>query len=268
MQAHFRCIIQYYSTFSTVSEKVSIIKSALCAVAVLTKSIHITLCNMAQGWRPHAARYLYNPLHIHPADHSRLLTSRTFCPSRQTTSREERFLWEHFIFHCSISPSETFCYYTESGVEWGWVSICSLHELPLLKAWTPEQMEFCFLHLSFSDFWGKNRCRKQTDSFMVSIFLLLTGIVPELQSLRNAKLYLACTAAYLAPVPSAICPDRCTTSHIPLLLCILLSSCPNLGGSEVEASVKLSQTNEDAQWSVVCVCATVRWDCTITLPWV
>lgn len=91
---------------------------------------------------------------------------------------------------------------------------------------------------------------------------------PGWQSFSNAKLYLACTAAYLAPVPSAICPHRCSASHMPSLLCFLLSSCPKLGGTEVEASVKLSQTNEDAHWSVVCVCAAVRWDCTVRLPWV
>lgn len=61
--------VKYYSTFSIVSEQVSISKSALCAGAGLTESIHISLCYMAQGWRPHAPRYLYNPLHIHPADH-------------------------------------------------------------------------------------------------------------------------------------------------------------------------------------------------------
>lgn len=130
----------------------------------------------------------------------------------------------------------------------------------------------CFI-LSVSSLWGRTWWRKHTQSLLfVSCFFqnseLQPSVFPEWQSFSNATLYLACTAAYLAPVPSAICPDRCAAPQIPRLLCILLSSCPKLGGSKVEASVKLSQTNEDAHWSVVCVCAAVRWDCTVTLPWV
>lgn len=51
----------------------------------------------------------------------------------------------------------------------------------------------------------------------------------------------------LSPEPSV---QTDASSHSPV--CSPLSSCPKLGGSEVETSVKLSQTNEDAHWSVLC----------------
>lgn len=111
----------------------------------------------------------------------------------------------------------------------------------------------CFIS-SFSFFWGRQTQGVTFVCYLCFSKFLQLNVFPEWHSFSNAKLYLACTAAYLGPVPSAICPDRCTASQIPLLLCILLSSCPKLGGSKVEASVKLSQTNEDAHWSVVCVC--------------
>lgn len=126
--------------------------------------------------------------------------------------------------------------------------------------WDFEVNAFFFLVLSFGGrFNGINNMGSLlfvTYVFQKSptFFELQPCVFPVWQSFSNAKLYLACTAAYLALVPSAICPDRCTTSQTPLLLCILLSSCPKLGGSKVEVSVKLSQTNEDAHWSVVCVC--------------
>lgn len=60
-------------------------------------------------------------------------------------------------------------------------------------------------------------------SKFLQVVLLQPSVFPEWQSLSNAKLYLACTAAHLAPVPSAICPDRCPASPT---FCSCVFCCP------------------------------------------
>ena len=169
------------------------------------------------------------------------------------TGRDRLSVWEHRIFFLQFHDSHQSLLCSpcmESGVVWRWVAICSLHDLPLLKVpglspqwWTRGILtaelgvlstsfifSLSFFSFLFSFFFAQTHrvtficyfCFFSFSKFL-QVVLLQPSVFPEWQSLSNAKLYLACTAAHLAPVPSAICPDRCPASPT---FCSCVFCCP------------------------------------------
>ena len=79
----------------------------------------------------------------------------------------------------------------------------------------------------------------------------------------NAKPCLLHTAAQLAPVPSAICPHKCSASDVIWLLASYRPFVQKCGGSRVKAPTRLGLNNEADLWSALTGMSKVEFEVVI-----